>query len=126
MQSHGQCRSAKPLQLSCGPAQSARPGTRSGSGGIAGPSHHGRSLPISAASSSSLVRSVTWSPTSKVVSIRPGSSAALGSHVSQSSLRPLSKARKFLIGSACHKNTKAKAERVDGVLGDSRRTRAAV
>ena len=43
---------------------------------VKGPSHRGRSLPISAASSSSLVRSSTRFPTLNTVSTRPASSFA--------------------------------------------------
>jgi hypothetical protein len=46
---------------------------------VKGPSHRGRSLPISAASSSSLVRSSSWSPTWNTVSTRPASSLAFRS-----------------------------------------------
>ena len=46
---------------------------------VKGPSHRGRSLPMSASSSSSLVRSSTRSPTWNTVSTRPASSFAFRS-----------------------------------------------
>jgi hypothetical protein len=54
-------------------------GARAGSVTVKGPSHLGRSLPMSAASSSSLVSSSTWSPTLNTVSTRPASSFAFRS-----------------------------------------------